>query len=863
MYKSCLRISLVLLLQVLICKAFAQNYNCGNISIDSAELRYNVGRFDECITGLTECLQTKKAFNADQKVQALHILGKCYLAMDSINRADSVIEELLALRENFETDLNDPDRFVNRVLFIRSTVISSVSKRNEDIRLAPATTAVITEEEIRQRGYSDLIQILQDIPGFDVSIYYGQLYANVYQRGLRTNNTDKTLLLVDGVEENDLWTNFADISQQYPITNIKRIEVIYGPASTMYGPTAFSGVINIITKEPSDYLSHKESFGINVSTGVATYNTRFFDASAAYKKNGFSFSVTGRFYYSDRPKLADSLWDYDPNDYDNEITNNNYRRIYSIDNNANEYIIANNLPYQSPYYRINNDLDKLTINKNGIEEIIRRNKALYEEGNINFDYTDFVNPSKSYYINARMNFSNFSLGFVSWNKNEGIGTTYTDVVASVNGSRWITGHDYLYLKYNKRISDKLLFTAFANYRIHAIKNGSKIVTKKDYTLLGGLTLKDLVDGVPASWLTTYYYEQSEQFRSEFKLLYTPNKNFYLNSGIELRNSQLQGYYLTSTISSNPQNDGTAPSLPGGNQFNVNDVGIYSQGNYRTKFGLGITLGARLDYDEVRSGQGLGNHLSPRFVLDYTTHDYIFKAIVSSGIENVSNFTKFDDVNIVPNLNLKPETIYNYEFSVTKKFSDVFSADIDLFYSRVKDVVSAVISNHVLQNQNVGEYKIKGIQSNIYFRSLNKKIQATLNYTYTDPHQNRLVDENDTIITDNRRVADIAKNKINGIVNLVVLKNFNINIRANYLSSKKDSLGTSVPNNKIRFDGYFLCNTTISANNFIKGISVQLGCNNLFNKTYASPGIRTAGGIRVPNQISQMGRNFFLRLNYEL
>jgi len=79
-------------------------------------------------------------------------------------------------------------------------------------------------EEIKQRGYTDLIQVLQDIPGFDVSIYYGQLYANVYQRGLRTNNTDKTLLLVDGVEENDLWTLQAGIFPEN-IASIKLHEV--------------------------------------------------------------------------------------------------------------------------------------------------------------------------------------------------------------------------------------------------------------------------------------------------------------------------------------------------------------------------------------------------------------------------------------------------------------------------------------------------------------------------------------------------------------------------------------------------------------------------------------------------------------
>src|SRR5205085_2163990 len=211
-------------------------------------------------------------------------------------------------------DLRDPERFRNRVDFIKSNIISSVSKHNEDIRLAPATTTVITQEEILQRGYTDLIDILKDIPGFDISIYYGQLYANVYQRGFRTDNSEKFLLLFDGVEENDLWSNFADISQQYPLTNIKRVEVIYGPASTMYGPNAYSGVINVITKEPEDYIKEKRSFGVQANAGIGSYNTKYLDASAAFKKGIFSFSATGRLYYSDRPDLSgDQQWDFNPN----------------------------------------------------------------------------------------------------------------------------------------------------------------------------------------------------------------------------------------------------------------------------------------------------------------------------------------------------------------------------------------------------------------------------------------------------------------------------------------------------------------------------------------------------------------------
>jgi outer membrane receptor for ferrienterochelin and colicin len=153
---------------------------------------------------------------------------------------------------------------------------------------------VITQEEMLQRGYRDIIDVLKDIPGFDISVYYGQTYANIYQRGFRTQFTDRTLILVDGVEDNDLWSYFADISQQYPISNVKRIEVIFGPSSTMYGPNAFSGVINIITKEPDEFLNHNKSFGVHANAGVATFDTKYFDGSIAWKKGIFSMSVTGR-----------------------------------------------------------------------------------------------------------------------------------------------------------------------------------------------------------------------------------------------------------------------------------------------------------------------------------------------------------------------------------------------------------------------------------------------------------------------------------------------------------------------------------------------------------------------------------------
>ena len=862
MYKPYLILWIIIMMQAIYTLSAAQSF-CGDASIDSAGYKYGIGKLDECIDGLNKCLKNKQDFNLGQKTQAYHLLAKCYLALDSMEKADSIIAELLSITENFETDPDDPESLKNEIRLIMANIVSSVSKLNEDIRLAPATAMVILQEEILQRGYTDLIEILKDIPGFDITIYYGQLYANVYQRGFRSNNTQQILLLFDGVEDNDLWTNFADISQQYPVTNIKRVEVIYGPASTMYGPNAFSGVINVITKDPSDYLNNTKSFGIHANTGIGSYNSKYIDASAAYKKGDFSFVFTGRFYKSDRPNLSSqTLWDYDPNAFNDYA----YSAALKVRGGGREYLENNRLRPDGEFYYLDPG-DTIHLKRAGIEEAKRLNKELYLSDVNGANFTKFSNPSQSSYINVRVNIGELSLGLVTWSKDEGIGTTYTDAFASVNGSLWRPAHYYTYLKYNKRINDKLIFTALLNYKIHAVRNGSKITNvEKSYAGYGGLELKDLVKGVPASWLTTYYYQQSEQYRSEFKLLYHPGKNFYLISGIELRNSQLQGYYLTDTSSSTPQNTGSYPDSPGGNLHNVNDLGIYTQGSYRTKKGFGFTAGARLDYNEIRQGGGLGYHISPRFVIDYVKKGYVIKTIISSGLQNVSNFTKFDDVLIMPNPSLTSESIFNYEISVSNKISRAFLADIDFYYLKVKDAVAAFVTNRVLRNENIGEYKIKGIMANLSYKSANSKWQASINYSFTDPKQTKDFDTtNHTTITVENKVSDISAHKINMATNVIVLKNFNLNLRINYISSKKLGEGTTLPNksgNLGPFPGYIICNTAISAKNIVKGATLQLVCNNIFNKVYYGTGIRSAGGIRAPDKILQMGRNFYLKINYE-
>jgi outer membrane cobalamin receptor len=120
---------------------------------------------------------------------------------------------------------------------------------------APATLIVIDRRQIAQRGVSDLSELLADLPGMDFIRPFGATYLKNYWRGFRNNIGAPYLLLLDGVVLNHLYFNSADVMMAVPLSSIERIEVVYGPASSVYGPNAFMGVIQIVTRHDEDYVS--------------------------------------------------------------------------------------------------------------------------------------------------------------------------------------------------------------------------------------------------------------------------------------------------------------------------------------------------------------------------------------------------------------------------------------------------------------------------------------------------------------------------------------------------------------------------------------------------------------------------------
>lgn len=165
--------------------------------------------------------------------------------------------------------------------------VVSASKTRQPAGEAPATVRVITAEQISEGGFLTLEEALASLPGFQFRNISG-FNSYVFLRGLPSQN-NLILLLVDGVQINELNSGGFYAGAQYNLANVKRIEVVYGPASALYGTNAISGVINIITRDPRDIQ------GGNGSALAGSFGTRAIDFGygSHNEERAYGFSLSG------------------------------------------------------------------------------------------------------------------------------------------------------------------------------------------------------------------------------------------------------------------------------------------------------------------------------------------------------------------------------------------------------------------------------------------------------------------------------------------------------------------------------------------------------------------------------------------
>ena len=302
---------------------------------------------------------------------------------------------------------------VHDLLELMRTPVVSASRQSEPLSDAPATVIVLQRSDLEARGYTELSQILDDLPGMDVVRPYGADYVKNYWRGYRTGIGDPYLVMVDGVVFNHLWFDTADTPLvTYPLSAIERVEVVYGPASALYGANAFMGVINIITRKPdTDGLQMHGRF-----TG-GSFGARIGDFYAADKRGDLSFSIAAR------------------------------RDEGGLDESA-----SNRYEYTKPSYYANRGLWGSVVNDPGLAGSPQ-------------------STHQNHAIDARLGWKGLELGIQQLWMDSGYGVAYAADESQSMG-RWIRPETSIYLRHRAELSDRLTSTAMARFRRSDVDSGS-------------------------------------------------------------------------------------------------------------------------------------------------------------------------------------------------------------------------------------------------------------------------------------------------------------------------------------------------------------------------------------------------------
>jgi vitamin B12 transporter len=183
-------------------------------------------------------------------------------------------------------------------------VIVSATRSDIPLELSPATASVVTSEDLEQKQIERVSDALREVPGVSVvqTGTAGQL-TSVFTRGLRSEHTQ---VLLNGIPINQGLQgafNFADFTTD----DIERIEVVRGPQSTIYGPRALAGVIQIFTKQ-----------GAGTPEGTVAAEGGSYDTFREWLQ---SDGKIGDFDYSVGASRIDT---------DNARPNNNYRNSAAI-----------------------------------------------------------------------------------------------------------------------------------------------------------------------------------------------------------------------------------------------------------------------------------------------------------------------------------------------------------------------------------------------------------------------------------------------------------------------------------------------------------------------------------------------------
>lgn len=290
-----------------------------------AEEEYTIGHFDASIRLLNENIA---GFDGALKTSAYRLLSLCYLGKDHVQDAEKYASLLLKEDPYYSTSIHDPLRFADMIERLKrgeETTITTASQQAESIEEAPVPVTLITEEMIKAIGARTLKDVLLAyVPG--ITSVESSNEVNVAMHGVYSGGQEKILIMLNGQRMNARVTNKAAPDYSISLEKVKQIEVLRGPASSLYGNVALMAVVNLITKDGSEINGVEASVGFGnfkQKKGSILFGTRFIN---------MDFMAWGTIYASDGQKrFVAAEKSVGPNPHDGYAWTEAYNRLPSYD----------------------------------------------------------------------------------------------------------------------------------------------------------------------------------------------------------------------------------------------------------------------------------------------------------------------------------------------------------------------------------------------------------------------------------------------------------------------------------------------------------------------------------------------------
>lgn len=426
------------------------------------------------------------------------------------------------------------DEDILDLLELMTTPVVSASKSAEKLSEAPATLILITRNDIEDRGYTELSQILDDLPGMDMARSYGANYLKDYWRGYRNDIGEPFLVMVDGIEFNHLWYNTADTPLvTYPLAAVERVEVVYGPASSVYGANAFMGVINIISRK----VEPGKGFTARGKLTAGSFDSRIADVFVTQSLGKATFSLAARSDKGEMDKNAAERYEYTKSKYyaDSTLWGSN---------------VVNNADY------------------GGSASSEHQHSA----------------------VDARLSWGKTEFGYQQLIISSGYGTAYSADQSQSIGL-WVRPEYSVFVRHTEDLSDKVSATTMVRYRRSDLDSSSyDLESAYSWGYPNGQTEFTYYEVVDSSMT----FSQDFEYKASSSLTINAGAKFEDKT---LQKGYLQpGTVISATSGTLPERPNG--SLSDTNHFNSENRGIYVQGRYKIMEGQQINLGVRDDHNSL-------------------------------------------------------------------------------------------------------------------------------------------------------------------------------------------------------------------------------------------------------------------------